>query len=596
MQNSFPTSASPTSRSHSSPDITSYSPRTLAVSPLMSSSSSSSGSGTGTSRRSSNFSIDSILTRCGQSPRACADCSSQGSASREVEGDSSRCPQHQSEFSARWSEQESGDEPAADHPPPRQQGGGGASSPGKKQAAAQDINTTDPTPTPNTSPPATTRHSSSDLSDLEMEEEGGGEGGKEEGAADHTTTTSSRTLTRFSPHQALTSDPHFLPFPTRYPPPPPPNYPAPGHPAPHCFFPEDSGLEMNVPAHPAGGALSAHLPALYYQQLLQHRHELQLKASQLGGLPPMSLLPPLSHPLHPLPHDLLTAHHRYLVRKMGGSSRREGGGGARPPPLSSAPFPPQDDCLDLSYRRRHEEGDSSDDVKEDDVSRDRDVIVSASKPGREEEEDGVGKEEEGREEEEEEDEEEDVVMMMMAGESQLLDIQRATEGDKTGSAEDSNTGSLSSGSSTNQDKPRRKRSRASFSHGQVYELELRFRHQRYLSGPERAELARGLKLTETQVKIWFQNRRYKTKRRQLQQEQMLAASAKKAAVTLLVKDGKRMFPHSTTLLPPHHAPSVLPPMGAGSGCSAGGPGEPGSRPLYFPSLPLGGMGYYYFMR
>ncbi|KAH9524877.1 hypothetical protein Btru_028130 [Bulinus truncatus] len=88
---------------------------------------------------------------------------------------------------------------------------------------------------------------------------------------------------------------------------------------------------------------------------------------------------------------------------------------------------------------------------------------------------------------------------------------------------------------------KRKRCRASFTHAQVYELERRFRHQRYLSGPERAELAQSLKLTETQVKIWFQNRRYKTKKRhQLHEEQMLAASAKKAAVTLLVKDGKRL--------------------------------------------------------
>ncbi|ROT61528.1 NK3 homeobox 2-like [Penaeus vannamei] len=63
--------------------------------------------------------------------------------------------------------------------------------------------------------------------------------------------------------------------------------------------------------------------------------------------------------------------------------------------------------------------------------------------------------------------------------------------------------------------PRKKRCRAAFSHAQVFELERRFAHQRYLSGPERADLAQALKLTEQQVKIWFQNRRYKTKRKQL---------------------------------------------------------------------------------
>ncbi|XP_061205611.1 homeobox protein Nkx-3.1, partial [Neopsephotus bourkii] len=60
-----------------------------------------------------------------------------------------------------------------------------------------------------------------------------------------------------------------------------------------------------------------------------------------------------------------------------------------------------------------------------------------------------------------------------------------------------------------------KRSRAAFSHSQVLELEREFRHQRYLSAPERARLARALQLTETQVKIWFQNRRYKTKRKEV---------------------------------------------------------------------------------
>lgn len=48
---------------------------------------------------------------------------------------------------------------------------------------------------------------------------------------------------------------------------------------------------------------------------------------------------------------------------------------------------------------------------------------------------------------------------------------------------------------------RKKRSRAAFSHSQVFELERRFAMQRYLSGPERAELAKSLRLTETQIKV-----------------------------------------------------------------------------------------------
>ncbi|CAG7816545.1 unnamed protein product, partial [Allacma fusca] len=46
----------------------------------------------------------------------------------------------------------------------------------------------------------------------------------------------------------------------------------------------------------------------------------------------------------------------------------------------------------------------------------------------------------------------------------------------------------------------------------VYELERRFKQQKYLSAPEREHLASLIHLTPTQVKIWFQNHRYKCKR------------------------------------------------------------------------------------
>lgn len=59
--------------------------------------------------------------------------------------------------------------------------------------------------------------------------------------------------------------------------------------------------------------------------------------------------------------------------------------------------------------------------------------------------------------------------------------------------------------------PRRKR-RVLFSQVQVYELERRFKQQKYLSAPEREHLAGLIHLTPNQVKIWFQNHRYKLKR------------------------------------------------------------------------------------
>ncbi|XP_060610878.2 homeobox protein Nkx-2.1 [Anolis sagrei] len=111
-----------------------------------------------------------------------------------------------------------------------------------------------------------------------------------------------------------------------------------------------------------------------------------------------------------------------------------------------------------------------------------------------------------------------------------------------------------------QSTPRRKR-RVLFSQAQVYELERRFKQQKYLSAPEREHLASMIHLTPTQVKIWFQNHRYKMKRQakdkaaqqQMQQQEAAACqqqqqqgqqqgqqqqSPRRVAVPVLVKDGK----------------------------------------------------------
>ncbi|XP_037076649.1 homeobox protein Nkx-2.8-like, partial [Pollicipes pollicipes] len=90
---------------------------------------------------------------------------------------------------------------------------------------------------------------------------------------------------------------------------------------------------------------------------------------------------------------------------------------------------------------------------------------------------------------------------------------------------------------------RKRKRRVLFSKLQTHELERRFRQQRYLSAPEREHLASLIELTPTQVKIWFQNHRYKTKRATQEQGGMdlvPLGSARRVAVPVLVRDGKSM--------------------------------------------------------
>ncbi|CAB3410931.1 unnamed protein product [Caenorhabditis bovis] len=60
----------------------------------------------------------------------------------------------------------------------------------------------------------------------------------------------------------------------------------------------------------------------------------------------------------------------------------------------------------------------------------------------------------------------------------------------------------------------KKQSRPTFTGHQIYQLERKFEQTKYLAGADRAQLAQELNMSESQVKVWFQNRRTKWRKKE----------------------------------------------------------------------------------
>ncbi|CAB3367269.1 Hypothetical predicted protein [Cloeon dipterum] len=97
----------------------------------------------------------------------------------------------------------------------------------------------------------------------------------------------------------------------------------------------------------------------------------------------------------------------------------------------------------------------------------------------------------------------------------------------------------------NRTPPKRKKPRTSFTRLQIAELEKRFHKQKYLASAERAALAKTLKMTDAQVKTWFQNRRTKWRRQTAEEREAERQAANRLMMSLQAEAlSKGMFPQS----------------------------------------------------
>ncbi|KAJ6658535.1 hypothetical protein lerEdw1_019922 [Lerista edwardsae] len=128
------------------------------------------------------------------------------------------------------------------------------------------------------------------------------------------------------------------------------------------------------------------------------------------------------------------------------------------------------------------------------------------------------------------------------------------------------------------DLDRPKRTRTSFTAEQLYRLELEFQRCQYVVGRERTELARQLNLSETQVKVWFQNRRTKQKKDQSRDSEKRAASTSESFATCnilrLLEQGRLL----SVPVPVPAPPALLSPSATPLGSSASGNGSAMATP------------------